>query len=191
MSLTEIEFELPARQFSLMGYPNLRQGQPLTFQLETRVLSPSSDESWYVLQRERLDAQYVRIGRAHYAFTGQIVEAEIVKEDEYESGALLVQCGAIPLRVLCAPGEDGRLPYGTWETRYLTGHSIIVGIVEDDFGTGVGKPVTATVWSFRRLVLNPGDSKFGEWYETDELPSTPYELDRVLITARLHRPLFQ
>ena len=189
MPLTEIEFELPAEQFALMGYPNLQQGHVLTLQLETVVAAPHGDDAWYHVQKEELDAQFVRVGRAQYAFAGQITDADVQKSDDYESAAVIVQCGEIPVRVLCAPGPDYRLPYGTWETRYLTGYSRIAGIVEDDFGV-VGKQVTVTVWSFRRLVLRPGDAQFGEWRETTELPPTPYQFDRVVITARVHRPLF-
>ena len=41
MASTEIEFELSAQQFALMGYPQLSQGQTLTVQLETGVLDPT------------------------------------------------------------------------------------------------------------------------------------------------------
>jgi hypothetical protein len=187
--MTEIEFELPAEQFELMNYPNLQQGQALTLQLQTTVLAPGGDVAWYHVQKASVAPQFVRVGCGQFAFSGQVVQAQIQKSDDYESAALMVQCGEIPLRVFCAPGMDGRLPFGTWETRTLTGVSPLVGIVEDDFSVGVGKQVSVTIWSFRRLVLRPGDAQFGRWHETDELLPTPYEFDRVLITARVHRPL--
>ena len=191
MALTEIEFELAAGQFALMGYPHLRQGQSLTLQLETGVLVPDwAAEGWYAVQQESVPAQFARVGRAFYAFAGQILAADIVKNDDIESAALIVRCGEVPLRVLCAPRDDGRLPYGTWETRYLTGFGRVGAIVEDDFDTAVGQQISVTIWSFRRLVLRPGDSQFGQWHETAELFPSPFKYDRVLVTARVHRQTF-
>jgi hypothetical protein len=188
MALTEIEFELAAEQFALMGYPNLRQGQPLMLQLETGFLVPdSSAEGWYAVQKERLPAQFVRVGWAQYAFSGQISDADLVKEGDTEIADVIVQCGEIPLCVSCAPHADGRLPYGTWETRYLAGFSRIRGVVEDGFESVVGEQIGVTIWSFRRLVLTPGDPRFGDWHETAELLSTPYKHDRIVVTARVHR----
>jgi hypothetical protein len=59
--------------------------------------------------------------------------------------------------------------------------------VEEDFAAGIGQSTGVTIWGFRRLVLAPGDPLFGRWHETHELPPTPYEYDRVLVTARVHR----
>ena len=120
-------------------------------------------------------------------FTGQIKEADIIKDGDETSATLVVACGAIALRVTCAPQPDGRLPYGTWETRYLTGYARIQGIVEDAFTIPIGQPVDVTLWRFRRLVLAPGDAVFGEWYETDQLTPSAYIYDRILVTAHLHR----
>jgi hypothetical protein len=102
---------------------------------------------------------------------------------------LLVTCGAIPIRLTCAPQADGRLPYGAWETRYLTGYGRLQGIVEDDFATAVGTTVDVIIWGFQRLILTPGDPVIGEWRATDLLTPTPYLYDRLFITARLHRGL--
>ncbi|HXF63854.1 MAG TPA: hypothetical protein VNK95_19680 [Caldilineaceae bacterium] len=188
MALTEIEFELPAEQFALMGYPHLRQGQPLTLQLETVMLMPEpGGEGWFTVQPERLAAQFVQVGRARYAFAGQITQAELDQEEGIESATLLVQCGDIPLRVVCGPREDGTLPFGTWETRYLAGSGRVLGIVEESFATGVGEQVGVTIWQFHRLSLTPGDPHFGQWHETVELLPAPYQADRVIVTARLHR----
>ncbi len=143
MPLTEIEFELPAEQFALMGYPNLQQGHVLTLQLETVVPRPTGTTPGTMCRRRSWTPNLCVSGRAQYAFAGQITDADVQKSDDYESAAVIVQCGEIPVRVLCAPGPDYRLPYGTWETRYLTGYSRIAGIVEDDFGV-VGKQVTVT-----------------------------------------------
>lgn len=190
MPMTEIEFDLSPVQFALMGYPRLQQGHTLTLQLESRVLAPDGDEFWYHVQAEELAPQLVRVGRGLYAFAGQIQEAYINKSDGYESAVLLVQCGEIPLRLHCGPQPDGRLPYGTWETRYVTGYSTVAGVVEESFEIPIGKQVTVTLWSFRRLVLAPGDAKFGEWHESDDLLPVPYQFDRVVVTARVHRPIF-
>ncbi len=191
MALTEIEFELTPQQFELMGYPRLQQGQSLDVQLETSLLLPEAGgEAWFAVRPEALAARLVQVGRATYAFAGQISEADIQKQDELESAALLVQCEGVPLRVLCSPHSDGKLPYGTWETRYLVGTSRIYGAVEEDFSIGVGARVGVTLWSFRRLILGPGDSAFGQWYESAELLPTPYAYDRVVVTAHIHRPRF-
>lgn len=188
MALTEIEFELPAHQYEGMGYPGLKQGEALTVILDGGVLLPDSTaDSWFTVQKEPLPAQFKQVGTAIYAFSGQIQEADIMKEAGQESATLLVLCGDVPLRVTCAPQPDGHLPYGTWETRYLTGYARLQGIVEENFITSIGKPVGVTLWNFRRLVLRPGDAVFGEWYETDHLAPTPYAYDRIVITAYLHR----
>lgn len=184
----EVEFEFSAEQHQLLGAVELSQGHPLELTFETSVLLPEpSSESWFSVQQEPLDSQFVRISAGTYAFSGQIQEAEIHKEDEGEIAFLLVMCGNVPLRVICGPGEDGRLPWGTWETRYLTGVSRIQGILEDNFATGIGVTIGATVWSVARLVLSPGDPNFGEWYETDSLPPSPYNHDKIFITTHLHR----
>jgi hypothetical protein len=192
--LTEIEFDLPAEQYELMGCPGLQQGHSLNLQLESAMLLPDpGTDGWYSVQKEKLPETLRQVGRALYAFSGQIRAAELVKEEAengaggIESATLLVQCGEAPLRVLCAPHADGRLPFGTWETRYLAGYGRIVGVVEEDFSTGVGERVSVTIWGFRRLVLAPGDPLFGIWHEADTLPPAPFHYDRVLVTARLHR----
>ncbi|MEZ4677570.1 MAG: hypothetical protein R2932_25475 [Caldilineaceae bacterium] len=76
------------------------------------------------------------------------------------------------------------------EARYLTGMSRVSGIVESDFATGIGQPMGVTIWSFRRLVLTPGDPVFGQWHESESLPASPFRYDRIFITARLHRNRF-
>jgi len=187
MSLTEIEFVLTANQFALMDYPGLTQGRSLTLTLDGGVLlSDPAADAWFVVQKEPLMSQFVRVGPATYAFMGQITEANLFKEEGEETAVLLVRCGDIPLRVICAPNEDGRLPFGTWETRFISGLCRVQGIVDDDFATGIGQTVDATVWGINRLVLAPGDPKFGQWYETTELSTSPYIYDLVLITARVH-----
>ncbi|MBW7884280.1 MAG: hypothetical protein H3C34_16885 [Caldilineaceae bacterium] len=188
MSLPEIEFELPAHQYELMGYPGLRQGEALSVTLDGGVLLPDpAAEGWFTVQKEALEPRFVHVGPALYGFAGQIVEAELSKEYHEESGMLLVNCGDVLVRVTCAPGEDGRLPYGTWETRYLTGMARFQGIVEEEFTTSIGRPLGVTIWRFRRLVLTPGDTLFGQWHETVELPMQPYRYDRIYITAHVHR----
>jgi hypothetical protein len=188
LALTEIEFDLPAEQFRLMGYPHLQQGQPLSLQLETVMLLPEpGGEGWFTVQKEPMASQFVEVGRAQYAFAGQITQAEIDKEEGIESATLLVKCGAIPLRVVCGPQEDGTLPFGTWETRYLAGCGRVLGIVEESFATGVGEQVGVTIWQVRRLSLTPGDPNFGQWHEAPELLPSPYSVDRVVVTAHLHR----
>jgi hypothetical protein len=170
-----------------MGYPALQQGQPLSVQLETAMLLPEpGGDGWFTVQKEPLAPQFIAVSRGLYAFSGQIAQAELVKEDEVESATLLVQCG-VPLRAVCGPQEDGTLPFGTWETRYLTGLGRVVGIVEDDFVTGIGELIGVTIWRFYRLTLAPGDPNFGQWYESAELLPTPLNDDRVIVVARVHR----
>lgn len=184
----ELEFELPAFQHQMSGYATLRQGEPLTVTLESDTLLPDpAANSWFVVQKELLPMQFTRIGPATYAFTGQITAAEIDKEGDEETATLLVQCGEIPLRVTCAADESGKLPFGTWETRFLTGVSRVHGLIEDDFYTSIGQSIDVTIWNFRRLVLRPGDAVFGQWHEADVLMPTPYTYDRVVLECRLHR----
>lgn len=188
MPLTEFEFELAAEQYQLMGYPGLTQGESLTVELETELLLPEPGaENWFAVQQEAVAPRFMSVAPATYAFSGQIVEAEIIREDEQESAVLLVNCGEFPLRVHCGPGLDGRLPYGTWETRYLVGVSRVQGIIESDFSTSIGQSVGVIIWGFRRLVLAPGDPVFGQWHESDTLHASPFTFDRVIVTARLHR----
>jgi hypothetical protein len=195
MALAEIEFELPARQFELMGYPALRQGESLSVILDAGVLLPDpSAESWFTVQKEPLPACLKLIGPATYAFAGQIVEADLFRVEEgiagAESGVVLVQCGDVAVRVTCAPQEDGVLPWGTWETRYLTGIGRLQGIVEEDFHSAIGRQQGITIWQFRRLILSPGDPLFGQWHETVDLLPSPYRYDRIIVTARVHRNRF-
>lgn len=189
-TLTEVEFELSAEQYKLMGFPGLSQGEALTVELETDILLPDAGtDGWFTVQKDRLAPRFIQVAPAMYAFSGEIEVAEIDQEDEQESAVLLVQCGDIPLRVTCGPGADGRLPYGTWETRQLTGFSRVHGIVESSFATAIGRPIGATIWGFRRLVLTPGDAVFGQWHESEHLPATPFLYDRVFVSVRLHRNL--
>ena len=189
MALTEIEFELTPQQFELMGYPRLQQGQSLDVQLETgTLLTEPGHEGWFTVQQPAVPGQFLQVERSQYAFAGQVTAADIQKQEGMESAALIVQCGVVPLRVLCAPRADGTLPYGTWETRHLIGTGRVYGTVEEDFSIGVGERVGVTIWGFRRLILTPGDSAFGQWHEVAELHPTPYAYDRVVVTARLHRP---
>jgi len=186
--LMDIEFELPAVQHELMGHVGFNQGEPVTVTLESDVLvADPAASGWFAVQKEALPMRFVLVGPATYAFTGQIMAAELEKSDGGETAVLLVQCGDIPVRVICGPNDDGRLPFGTWETRYLTGVSRLHGIIEDDFQTAIGKSLDVTIWQLRRLVLAPGDPVFGQWYETDALPPTPYHYDRVIVQCRLHR----
>jgi hypothetical protein len=188
MALTEIEFELSPQQFEMMGYPHLQQGQPLDVQLQTGELLPEPGaDAWYAVRPERLSPQLIQVGRGLYAFAGQIEQADIVKEEGLETAALVVQCGAAPVRLLCAPQADGTLPYGAWETRYAAGIGRLYGLVEEDFSVPVGERIGVTIWSFRRLVLTPDDPAFGQWYESIELLPTPYRYDRVVVTAHIHR----
>jgi len=192
MPLTEFEFTLPAVQYQLMNYPKLTQGESLTVELETDLLLPEpGGESWFAVQSEAVAPRFSHVAPATYAIAGKILEAEIIREEEQESAILLVDCGEFPLRVSCGPAEDGRLPYGTWETRYLVGLSRIYGIVESDFATSIGEPIGVTIWGFRRLVLAPGDPVFGQWHESDVLPATPFTFDHVVVSAHLHRNRLQ
>jgi hypothetical protein len=188
MALPEIEFELSGYQYELMGYPGIRQGEPLSVVLDAGVLLPDvSAESWFAVQKEALPAQFVNVGPAIYAFAGQIVEAELMTEDDEQTAVLLVACGVVRVRVTCAPQADGRLPYGAWETRYLSGIGRVQGIIEDEFKTGIGHLTNVTVWRFRRLILRPGDPLFGQWHESVELLPLPLHYDRVVVAARVHR----
>jgi hypothetical protein len=192
MPLAEIEFELSAQQYEWMGYPGLRQGETLSVVLDAGVLLPDwSADSWFSVQQEPLQPRLVNIGPALYAFAGQIVEADLFRTDDPETGpqtaVVAVNCGGAGLRVTCAPQEDGLLPWGTWETRYLTGLGRLQGIVEEDYHSSVGRASGVTIWRFRRLVLTPGDPLFGQWHETVELPPSPFRYDRILVTARVHR----
>lgn len=171
-----------------MGCPDLSQGQPMSLVLDAGVLLPDpAADSWFTVQQEPLPTHCIHVGPAQYAFSGQIREAEILRDEGEEMAILLVDCGGVPLRMTCAPGEDGRLPFGTWETRFLAGVGRLQGIVEEDFSSVLGKNIGATLWSFRRLILTPGDPLFGQWRDTSNLPATPFRFDRVLIQARLHR----
>lgn len=188
MALPEIEFELPAAQYALAGYPVLKQGVPVSVVLDAGVLLPDvAADSWFVVQPEALPARFVCIGPATYAFAGQITEAEISTEDDEQTAVLSVNCGSVHLRVTCAPQADGRLPYGTWETRYLTGVGRVQGLLEDAFKRAIGRTTDATIWGFRRLTLQPGDALFGQWHESSELPPLPFHYDRVVVVARVHR----
>lgn len=186
--MSEIVFELSALQHELMGYPALRQGQSLDVVLDAGILFPEASASnWYHVQPEPLPSALQRVERVKYALAGQIKAAEIAKVDGEEEATLLVDCGIAPVRVLCSAQDDGRLPWGTWETRYLAGFAPLQGIVEEDFSTAIGQSVGLTIWAFHRLVLKPGDPLFGQWFESDELSTSPLGFDRVLVTARLHR----
>ncbi|MBX3012097.1 MAG: hypothetical protein KF832_11350 [Caldilineaceae bacterium] len=186
--MMELEFELPAYQYQLMGYAGLKQGEPLSVTLETDILVPDPAASgWFAVQQGAWPDRFERIAPATYAFAGRISAAELLKEGGSETATLLVQCGEIPLRVSCTADESGRLPFGTWETRYLAGVSRLHGLVEDDFHTAIGRSVDVTIWDIQRLVLTPGDAVFGQWYETDRLMPAPYHHDRIVIRCRLHR----
>ena len=185
--LTEIEFALAPLQFELMGYPPIRQGHSLTVILDAGILSPGPvGTSWFVVQKEPLPPRFEHVGRAAYAFSGQIMEADMVNDDGVETATVLIKAGDVTFRAICAPDMDGRLPYGTWETRTITGLAHFQGIVEDDFASPIGAPVGVTAWRFRRLVLTPGDPLFGAWHESGELLPVPYQYDRVLVVGKLH-----
>ncbi len=188
MTLQEIEFELPADQYALMEYPGLRQGEPLTVLLDAGILLPDALAfTWYAVQPEPLPPALVRTGPGQYAFQGQITAAEIGTEQGVQSAVLQVDCGEVPLRVTCAAQDDGMLPWGTWETRWLAGHGLLTGLVEDSFAAGIGTMVGVTVWQFQRLVRTPGDPHFGRWIESDVLLPVPFHHDRIVVAARLHR----
>lgn len=192
MALTEIEFELSAYQQELAGFPSIVQGQPLTVILDGGILLPDiGAANWYSVTPDALPQRFVRTGPATYAFCGKIVEAELEKDGEgleaIESAVLLVECGGVPIRVTCAAQSNGMLPFGTWETRTISGHAPITGMLEDDFASGIGETIGVSAWGVRRLVLTPGDLHFGEWRESESLLPSPIGYDRVLITARIHR----
>ncbi len=192
MSLTEIEFVLSAAQYELLGFAGLKQGQPLSLLLDAGILVPDpAAESWFSVQKDPLESCLVAIGPATYAFSGQIQEAELCKEEVAdgveESAVLIVECAGVPLRVTCIGANDGRLPFGTWETRYLTGVGRIQGIFEEDHSVPLGRSIGATVWGVRRLLLTPGDPFFGRWHESDDLANTPFIYDTVLIKVHLHQ----
>ncbi len=185
--LPQIEFELSAEQFALMGFPRLQQGLPLTAVLDGGVLLPEpGPDPWYAVQKGSLTPRFTQIGPALYAFAGQIVEADI----EYGSAQMavvVVNCGIVTLRVACAPNDDGVLPEGTWETRYAAGFAPVQAIVEESFSSPVGRTVDLSMWGFRRLLLSPNDSAFGTWHPSSEIPPAPFTSDRLLIQARVHR----
>ena len=69
MPLTEIEFELPALQYQRMGYPGLKQGEPLTVILDGGVLLPDPGaDSWFAVQKEPPAPRFKQVGPAFYAF---------------------------------------------------------------------------------------------------------------------------
>lgn len=190
--LREIEFELTAEQFALMGYPALREGQPLEVQLDGGVLLPDPAAfAWYHVQPEPLQGCMQRVAPAQYALAGEIRAADRSKAGEgaaaQESAVLLVECDGLPVRVTCAPLSDGTLPWGTWETRRLAGYAILTGMAEEEVATPIGQTIGVTLWRFARLVLTPGDPNFGQWFESSELVSAPLRNDRVIVTARVHR----
>jgi len=192
MPLQEIEFELSAYQQEMAGFPSIVLGQPLTLILDGGVLLPDvGAANWYAVTPDPLPQRFVRTGPATYAFCGKIVEAELEKEGEgteaIESAVLLVECNGVPLRVTCAAQSDGMLPFGTWETRTISGHALVAGLLEDDFASGIGETIGVSAWGVKRLVLTPGDPHFGEWIESESLLPTPIGLDRIVVTARIHR----
>ena len=185
--LPQIEFELSAEQFALMGYPRLQQGLPLTAVLDGGVLLPEpGPEPWYAVQKEPLTPSFIQIGPALYAFAGQIVEVDI-QYGSSQMAVIVVDCGFVTLRVACAPNDDGVLPEGTWETRYAAGFAPVQAIVEESFTSPVGRTVDLSMWGFRRLLLSPNDSAFGSWHQSSEIPPAPFTNDRLLIQARVHR----
>jgi len=185
--LPQIEFELSAEQFALMGYPRLQQGLPLSLVLDGGVLMPEpGPDPWYAVRKEPLPSRFVQTGPAFYAFAGPIVEADIEYGRE-QMAVMVVDCGIVTLRVACVPYNDGILPQGTWETRFAAGFAATQAIVEESFETSVGRVVNVSLWGFRRLLLSPGDHAFGSWYESSEIPPTPFTYDRLLVQARVHR----
>ncbi|MGL4651523.1 MAG: hypothetical protein ACRC1H_19105 [Caldilineaceae bacterium] len=192
MPLREIEFELTAHQFELMGYPELREGQPFEVLLDGGVLLPDAAAfAWFHVQPEPLTPALLRAAPAQYAIAGQIRAAELSKEGEgleaQESAVLLVECDGLPIRVTCAPTADGMLPWGTWETRWLSGYTLLMGLAEDDLSSSIGETIGVTLWRFHRLVLTPGDPHFGRWIESHTLPAAPLRQDRIVVAARVHR----
>ena len=173
-----------------MGFPRLQQGLPLSAVLDGGVLLPEpGPEPWYAVQKEPLPSRLRQIGPALYAFSGQIVEADI----EYgpaQMAVVVVDCGIVALRAACAPNSEGVLPEGTWETRYMAGFAPLQAIVEESFTSPVGRTVNVSMWEFRRLLLSPADSAFGTWHTSSEIPPTPFTCDRLLIQARVHRQGF-
>ena len=187
MPLAEIEFALSASQYELMNCPGLQQGESLSLLLDGGILLPDSEaERWYTVRAEPVEQRFLRVGPATYAFAGRIVEAEIEYGRE-QLAYLSIDCGPVHLRVTAAPGEDGQLPYGTWETRYISGLAYIQGIVEDSYEIPIGQNTNVILWQFRRLILRPGDAVFGAWHESDELLPHPLGVDRVFVTARVHK----
>ncbi|MBI1298122.1 hypothetical protein GC175_24575 [bacterium] len=187
MSLTEIEFELSAEQYALLEYRKLQQGQSFTVTLDGGVLLPDLAATfWFAVQPEALTPAFQAVGPSIYAFAGRIEEAEIEYGRE-QLAHLSINCGSVFLRVTCAPGDDGQLPDGTWETRYIAGIAPVQGLFEENFELAVGRNIDVTLWGFRRLVLTPGDLNFGRWHESVELAPTPFTHDRVYVKARIHR----
>ncbi|MEZ4837373.1 MAG: hypothetical protein R2873_36150 [Caldilineaceae bacterium] len=187
MSLPEIEFELSAEQYALLAYKGLQQGQSYTVTLDGGVLLPDPAAAfWFAVQPEALTPVFEPVAPSVYAFAGRIDEAEIEYGRE-QLAHLSIDCGTVFLRVTCAPGDDGQLPYGTWEARYIAGVAAVQGLFEENFELGVGRNINVTLWGFRRLILGPGDPNFGQWHESVELASTPFTHDRVYVTARVHR----
>lgn len=188
MSLREIEFELTPVQYERMRYPGLRQGQPVSMILDGGVVLPDrSVHTWFTVQQEPITPRMMRTGPAQYAVSGPIIQADIARLDDRQVATLIVDCDGTPVRVTCEPGDDGLLPFGTWETRFFTGFVLLEGIAEDDFAVPLGEPVGLTIWHFSRLALHPGDPHFGEWLVTDSLPPLPFSHDRIIVTARQHR----
>ncbi len=188
LPLPEIEFELTADQYERMGFPGLKQGEPVSVVLDAGVLLPDvSADSWFTVQKEALPSRFVRVAPAQYALAGQIREAEWIDENDEQTAVLLVDCGVVSVRLTCAHQADGRLPFGTWETRYLSGIGRVQGIFEEEYRTYIGPSTHLTLWHFQRLVLTPGDLHFGAWYETPELMPLPLHYDRVVVTGRVHR----
>jgi hypothetical protein len=188
MALAEVEFELTGEQYKRMDYPGIKQGHWLPVILDAGLLMPDlSSPSWFVVQQEPLPSAFQQIGRAAYAFTGQIVEADIIRDEGLETATIWLNCGVVHLRATCAPMDDGRLPYGTWETRTLTGVARLQGVIEDDYVSPIGRSTDMTVWGVRRLNLAPDDPNFGQWSESEELLPVPYQHDRIVVTAHIHR----
>ncbi len=153
MALTEVEFELSAGQFDLMGYPHLRQGQPLVLQLETGVLLPDpAAEAWYAVAKEPMPERFVRVGRAQYAFAGQIEAAETMQHDDVETATLIVRCGEIPLASTALHRRMAGFPmaHGKRDIWRATAAYMVWPRKISRWGRAAR---SATFWSFRRLVL--------------------------------------